>query len=116
MTDQELLDRGYKQYKPSPLCHKSIEACFQKRFDDDVGKKYFITVKKWEAVEHPYTHEKWGPTYEYDVQLYDGDRDDERNAIDLLFHSSWEVDKVEECMEKLFETGLFGYYEKWEEC
>ena len=46
MTDEYLLERGYKQYKPTQFDNESVVARFQKRFDDDFGKKYFIDVLK----------------------------------------------------------------------
>ena len=48
MDDEYLLERGYKEYLPNPvLDNESIVKKFQKRFDDDFGKKYFIDVTKW---------------------------------------------------------------------
>ena len=40
MTDEELLSRGYREFKPGPFDGEYVEKMFQKRFDDDVGKKY----------------------------------------------------------------------------
>ena len=34
MTDEYLLERGYKKYQPSPFDNECIVARFQKRFDD----------------------------------------------------------------------------------
>lgn len=39
--EQELIDNGYKPFKSS---FKSAIRGFQKRFDDEIGKKYFITI------------------------------------------------------------------------
>ena len=50
------------------------------------------------------------------MQLYKKDGRRDAKAVDFLFHSTWSVDEVEEQMEKLFETGLFEYYEKSEDC
>ena len=46
MTEQLILECGYQEYKPSPLEHEGITKCWQKRFDDDVGKKYFINIHR----------------------------------------------------------------------
>lgn len=117
MTDQDLLDRGFKQFAPMPhLDPEGIETRFQKRYDDEVGKRYFITVNKWRVFKHPYTGEEFPATYEYSVQLYKKESRRDVKAVDLLFHSAWSIDEVEEQMEKLYETGLFEYYEKWEDC
>jgi hypothetical protein len=61
---------------------------------------------------HPHTHEVFPPSYEYSVQLY---RKDTHDALDLLFHSSWTLEAVESCLENLFNTGLFDYYETFDD-
>ena len=117
ITDQDFLNRGFKQFQPTPhLDPEAMETHFQKRYDDEVGKRYFITVNKWMAFKNYYTGEEFPATYEYDVQLYKKDGRHDAKAVDFLFHSTWNIDEVEEYMQKLFETGLFEYYEKWEDC
>ena len=108
MVDQDFLSAGFHEFSPSRFEHDGVETCFQKRYDDDHGKKYFITVNKWRAWEHPYTHEIFPSDYEYHIQMY---KKDDHGAIDILFHSSWNLVDVENYMEKLWDTGLFDYYE-----
>ena len=109
MSDDDLLEKGYVKFKPSKFDGDNVEVLFQKRFDDDIGKKYFITVKKWKAWKHPYTLETFPSVYEYNIQMYKkGDRD---LALDLLFHSSWNLIDVEKYTDELWNTGLFEYYE-----
>ena len=107
MTDKEFTDLGFREFAPTPFDSKSVEKCFQKRYDDDVGKKYFITVRKWMEMIHPHSGERIPPVYEYDVQLY---KKNGHEALDLLFHSNWTLEDVEDYMEKLWNTGLFEYY------
>lgn len=117
MTDNDFLSKGFKQFPITPIIDPDgMETHFQKRYDDEIGKKYFITVNKWKSYTHPYTRETFPPTYEYDVQLYQKGGRYTAKAIDLLFHSTWTIEEVENYMEKLFQTGLFEYYEKWEDC
>ena len=111
MCDQDLLDQGFHEFRPTPFDSDSVETCFQKRYDDEQGKKYFITIKKWKAWRHPHTGELTLPSYEYDVQLY---KKDDHDAMDILFHSSWALKDVEDYLEKLWNTGLFDYYETWD--
>ena len=47
MTDEYLVEHGYVKYNPTFFDNESVVARFQKRFDDDFGKKYFINVLKW---------------------------------------------------------------------
>lgn len=109
MSDDDLLEKGYIKFKPSKFDSDNVEVLFQKRFDDDIGKKYFITVKKWKAWKHPYTLETFPSVYEYNIQMYKkGNRD---LALDLLFHSSWNLIDVEKYTDELWNTGLFEYYE-----
>ena len=114
MTDEYLLERGYKQYPPiSSFYNDYIVAMFQKRFDDDFGKKYFINVLKW---SHDYVpqcrrDEWWSPfSYEYEVQVTIGKNE---NGLDLKFHSSWTLEEVENFIENFFEKMQPNYYEDW---
>lgn len=114
MVDERLLERGYKQYKPTPFDNESIVARFQKRFDDDFGKKYFIDVLKWSQEYVPVDRRDkwWKPfVYEYDVQVSVGENE---NPINLEFFSSWTIEDVEEFMENFFEKMQPNYYESWD--
>ena len=110
MTDEELLSRGYREFKPGPFDGEYVEKMFQKRFDDDVGKKYFITVRKWAGYTHPYTGAEFPPSYECHTQMYTKEKED---AISFEFLSSWSLGDVERHVEQLWETGLYRHYEKW---
>ena len=112
MTREEILAHGYKQYAPIQFDSQWVTARFQKRFCDDIGKKYFIDIREWEPMEHPHTHEVYPASYDYETQIY---RKDTHDALDLNFHSSWTLEAVEEFMENLFNTGMFDYYELWDE-
>ena len=116
MDDKYLIERGYKEYPPTPLDNESIVAIFQKRFDDNVGKKYFINVIKWSNDYFPITHrnEYWTPfDYEYEVHIT---MDGKEDALDLNFHSSWTLEKVESFMEEFFKKMKPNYYETWDDC
>lgn len=117
MTDQDLLDRGFKEYPPTyPIDYDGIETKFQKRYDDEVGKRYFIIVNKWKPFFDSRTGKTWGSNYEYEVYFQKDDGKGGSKAINILLYSGWDVDEAEEYVWKLFETGLFDYYEKWEDC
>ena len=109
-TDKKLIEKGYQKFKPArPFDNESITDKFQKAFLNKTGKKYFITVSKWKEFTHPATKQKFPPSYEYDIQLYDKEN---RNPINLTFFAGWECEDVENFAEQLFETGMFEYYEK----
>ena len=114
MDDKYLLDKGYKQYAPTPFDNSSVVARFQKRFDDAFGKKYFIDVVKWSHDYVPKEHRDkwWKPfTYCYEVQVSIGDD----NTINLEFFSSWNLEDVEQFMEEFFDKMKPNYYESWDE-
>lgn len=110
-SDEYFLNEGYKKYPRSPIDPDGVKCLFQKRFDDDKGKKYFITIKKWDW--HQYKDRMGNSpliTYEYETQLY---RKDTHDAVDIEWHSSWNLEDVEQMAEDLWETGWFDYYEEW---
>lgn len=109
MLSPELLkEKGYKEYRKTPFEHNGVEHVYQKCFCDDHGKKYFIDVKKWEDMCHPYTGDIIPGGYEYELQLY---QKGTHNAINMLFFNSWELDAVETFVENMFQTGVLDYYE-----
>lgn len=116
MTDEYLLGKGYKQYLPTPvLDNDSIVAKFQRRFDDDFGKKYFIDVEKW---SHDYVPEwrrdKWWTPFSYTYKTYVTMHEEEK-PIYLEFGTSWTLEEVEDFVENFFNLMKPNYYESWDE-
>jgi hypothetical protein len=112
--DQLLIDRGYKQYPPTAVDSHIVVACFQKRFDDKHGKKYFINVKKNDMSFIPEGHRcsYWEPfSYDYEVQVTFGE--DER-AVNLEMFCGWTIEQVEKFMEDFFAKMQPNYYELWD--
>lgn len=117
MDDEYLLERGYKEYPPSPvLDNESIVKKFQKRFDDDFGKKYFIDVAKW---SHDYVpinrRDKWWTPFSYAYHLYVSMFEEEEKPIYLEFGTSWTLEEVEKFAEDFFNKMEPNYYESWDE-
>ena len=110
-SDEYFLSRGYRRYGKSQFDPECVECLLQKRFDDDKGKKYFITVKKWNWEKYK---DKLGntplATYEYNTQFY---KKDTHDAVDVDWHSSWNLEDVEKMAEDLWKTGWFEHYEEW---
>lgn len=116
MNDEYLLERGYKQYAPTPFDSDITVARFQKRFDDNIGKKYFINVIKnsWDYVPENRRDKWWTPfTYEYEVQIT---MFEEEKPINFQFFSNWLLDEVEMFVENFFNKMKPNYYETWDEC
>lgn len=116
MTDEYLLDRGYRQYSSTPvLDNDSIVAKFQKRFDDNFGKKYFIDVAKWSHNYIPASHrDKWWEPFSYAYHLYVTMFEEEK-PIYIEFGTSWTIEEVENFAENFFKKMEPNYYESWDE-
>ena len=113
MTDEYLIERGYKKYEPTRFDNESVVARFQKRFDDDFGKKYFIDVLKWSQDYVPVDRRDkwWKPfTYHYETQVT---MFEDAKALNLEFFSDWTLEEVEKYMEDLFNKMNLNYYETW---
>lgn len=111
MNDEYLINRGYNKYKRSAFDPDSVECIFQKCFKDEVGKKYFITVKKWSWKQfRDRLHDYPEITYEYYIQMYSKD---DHKTIDITFFKEWTIEEVEDEIERMFSTGRYDYYEEW---
>lgn len=115
MNDEYLLECGYKQYEPVPvLDNDSIVAKFQKRFDDDFGKKYFIDVAKWSHDYVPVDRRgKWWKPFSYEYHLYVTMFEEEK-PIYFNFGTSWTIEEVESFAECFFDKMKPNYYESWD--
>lgn len=116
MDDKYLLERGYKEYPPTPvLDNESIVKKFQRRFDDDFGKKYFIDVAKW---SHDYVpvgrRDKWWTQFSYAYHLYTSMFEEEK-PIWIELGTSWTLEEVEKFAEDFFTKMEPNYYESWDE-
>lgn len=111
------ISKGYHKYNPTPFDSDHTVSRFQKRFDDDQGKRYFIDCVQYDNSYMPqhYKDGEWYTkyTYEYEIQMYQRDT---HNPINLSFFSGWELEQVEEFMEMQWKIGLYDYYERWDEC
>lgn len=115
MTDEYLLEYGFKQYNPTSFDSWQVVSRFQKRYDDDFGKKYFIDVVK---ISNDYVPDDkrgdwWTPySYYYEVRTT---MFREGKTMNLKFFSEWDIKEVEDMVEKMFSTMKFNYYESWKE-
>ena len=117
MNDEYLFERGYKQYPTTPVLDSEyIVAKFQKRFDDEIGKKYFIDVKKWSNDYVPESRrDEWWEPFSYVYHCYITMFDEEKPMY-FEFGSSWTLEEVGNLMENFFEKIKPNYYETWDEC
>ena len=115
LTRERILEKGYKEFRPTEF-HHDIDKCYQKRFDDEIGKKYFIDIHEYA----PFTDRDgrtWPRSYEFVVYLYKKSEDEDKDyPVKMLFFVDWTLDMVEEHVEALFATGMYRHYERWDEC
>lgn len=102
-----LIPLGFKEYKPTPFDNQGICTNFQKRYDDEFGKKFFIDAKIWDYSWSNRVPENYH--IEYHTQLYENGTHD---AIDIEF-LDWDIYQVERWVNKLFENGMIEHYEKF---
>ena len=107
MTEQEILDAGYREYAKTPFDHEGIEKNYQKCVRDDNGKKYFIDIHKWQDLHHPHTGELIEGGYEFTTQLNHAKLD---KPMNLELFCGWTIEEAEEVIEKIWQT-QFRYYE-----
>ena len=115
ITEQDLLDHGYKRYK-NPLNHGAVDHWFfQKRFTDDVGTRYFIDVYQydWKHVSHGVRQDI---SYEARVNFYDADGMSILQCTIMDDGARESVEALEQFVDSLYHNGLpvRGYYAKWE--
>lgn len=114
MSDEYLIERGYTKYPPTSFDNEYIVARFQKRFDDDFGKKYFIDILRWSNDYIPMSHrgEDWELySYEYEIQfsMYK-----EEKSLNLTLFNNWTIEEVEKFVEDFFKKMKPNYYEDWD--
>lgn len=103
-----LIPLGFHEYKPTDIHHESIVTCFQKRYDDDFGKKYFLDINVWDYTLFPAIPERYHPSIT--GQFYQAETHDAVN-FDFI---DWDIDAAEKWIDKMFEVGLLEHYERWD--
>ena len=107
LNDELILQHGYKEY-PVPVFDEYVSKFFQKRFDNDEGKKYYIDIKRWDFPSHIQPHQ----SYEFSCQFMYKDK-----PINMtLFGNQWEIEQAEAWVEKMWRLMECDYYERWENC
>lgn len=114
LTVQDWLDAGYKRYNNH--MYKSADFLLQKRFDDEIGKKYFIDIWVYEHFNKVYFSNNPGlkpVSFQPEVQFQRG----EDMTLDFTLHMKQDSDiaDVEQQVEHLWVLLEKPYYEKWSE-
>lgn len=104
-----LIPKGFHEYTPPDFRrYEGLATIFQKRYEDDIGKKYFIDAKIWDWTWTDKIPERFH--IEYECQLYQKGTHDAFN-VEFI---DWTLEQVVDYIEKMFENGMLDYYETWE--
>lgn len=110
-TNKEFESRGYTKFKPGKFDSDWVICKYQKRFDDNYGKKYFITIDVYDnddLIKHTNNQDLQRFGFEYTTQLTIN-----QDPVNLNCFSGWTLDKVEGFIERIFTTQHCDYYEIW---
>ena len=101
-------EAGYKKYPANG--YKNADSLFQKRIDDEIGKKYFIDILCYDF--RKFAHPNTDFSFEPHVQFREGSGD----AVDvvLLLNEEKSLEEVEEFFDKMWKTLDKPYNERWE--
>lgn len=103
-----LIPLGFHEYKPTQFDKNYVVTCFQKRYDNEVGKKYFIDAK---VIDFTFTDKVPMKFHlSYSCQLY---QKDTHEAFNIEF-IDWGIKEIEEFINKMFDNNMLDYYEYWD--
>lgn len=109
LTKQDLLEAGYKPFKSKVKLY--TDQGYQKRFDDEKGKRYFITV--WEYDNREFQDRAPAlPDFSY---APDSQFDSNGVTFDVNMIGADSVEHMEAFFERTWSSMDCDYYEKWSE-
>ena len=120
MTPDDWIAAGYRRHEiRNKEMNKLADFLLQKRFDDDEGKKYFITVYRYDSTKYPESYIRFFETkpiaYMPTAHFVLGDNlphfNIEMNGIESMTGG---IKAVEDWFEVLWKVFRQPYYEKWE--
>jgi hypothetical protein len=104
LTEQELIDKGFRKWKSNDISFPYSDFFFQKKFVDDVGVKYFVDV-----VHYPVKHYPNGNIANESWKIHQNINEPHMRFDQHDFES---LDNALEKCEKFFQTMGCEYYEK----
>ena len=100
ITKDQLIAAGYNPFKQKGV-REYTEAFWQKRFDDDKGKKYFITIAEYGNSEHNFMYSPFTQFESHNV------------TFDIEMHHPESVEQIEEFFESTWVRMDCNYYSEW---
>ena len=119
ITEEILLQNGYKKFENTWAKNTEPDTyicSYQKRFDDEVGQKYFITLNL-----HDYTKLKiycnhWSVHSNFNIPKSEELCDEETFNIEYFVYYNTTIQMVESFHEKIWNVMGCRHYETWDEC
>lgn len=118
--EKEMIDKGYKPFKSS---FNNALRGFQKRFDDDKGKKYFITIWHYNHREQLHNLDLHkGDSYTADVQ-FTFEKEGKDNTCNVEYSGDvlpneyrplTTLSDIENFYEDFWNKMKPDYYERWD--
>lgn len=108
MTKDTLIKAGYQRWQPSAIDNECVTDLFEKCIKDNVGKRYFIHIRRWDFSRYEPTPTP--PRYEATVQfeLNNGD------TIDVEYLcGDWSIEDLEKFYADMWNLGWFKYHERY---
>lgn len=110
LTKQDFINAGYTIWKPNPN-HELETDLFEKCVTDNIGKRYFIHVTRWDFDKYPTNNGvPIGIRYEARVQFT---KKDTGNTVNINFLHGFSIDEMEKFYEDQWNTGMYRYYEEY---
>ena len=111
--EKKLTEHGYKKWIPYSRIDV-FEYSYQKRFDDDLGKKYFIDFQFYNYMKYYRDH---GISVKASVTFNNDNEEpgklDKPVWLDFDFNS---IEQAEAFVEVMWKASNSQYYELWSEC
>lgn len=115
LTIQDWLDAGYKRYDQTT--HNLSDFLLQKRFDDEVGKKYFINTWVYEHSKHEYYSRNSAlPPVSFQPEVQFQREGDMTLNMTFIMNNNSTIAEVEQQVECLWLFLEKPYYERFIEC
>lgn len=108
ITDEKLIELGFKKYNTYNNLYDAKKYLFQKRYMNDEGDTlYFLDIYKW---DWSFANDKVPEQYTYQIttQLY---QKGTHEAINIEFGVGMAVEDAEKFIAGMFEAGMVEPYE-----
>lgn len=112
LTVKDFTDNGYKQFSNSNKAFNNSDFGLQKRIDDEVGKRYFITVWVYDWSKYPQHNQPNKLSFAPDVQLRL--QNDMHINVQMLLNQDSTVQDIESFYHEMWEKMNCQYYERTE--